>query len=118
MTTIDHIAQVLTNLEAAELKNTRLRDANAELRAALDEVTLCPTCDGTGIMELDCDACLNERPHSKCEYPRLACAHCEGTGRLWNDSEKAKALFPGINPSPDPAESTTGHESAGNGGAS
>ena len=34
MTTIDHIAQVLTNLEAAELQNASLRDANAELRAA------------------------------------------------------------------------------------
>ena len=45
MTTIDHIAQVLTNLEAAELQNARFRAENAELRTALDEVTLCPTCD-------------------------------------------------------------------------
>ena len=37
MTTIDHIAQVLTDLEAAELQNTRLRAENADLRAALRE---------------------------------------------------------------------------------
>ena len=46
MTTIDHIAQVLTNLEAAELQNASLRDANAELRAALEMF-----CGNVGIYE-------------------------------------------------------------------
>ena len=90
MTTIDHIAQVLTNLEAAELECARFRAENAKLREALDDA-------GDRLFE-----------HHNTSYRPEAgeiCTICTKSGNIF---ERIDALL-------KPAESATGHESAGEG---
>ena len=87
MTTIDHIAQVLTNLEAAELQNTRLRAENAKLREALDDA-------GDRLFE-----------HHNTSYRPEAgeiCTICTKSGNIF---ERIDALL-------KPADRATGHGSA------
>ena len=103
MTTIDHIAQVLMNLEAAELQNTRLRDANAELRMALERVRQ----GYRNLLDLRIQQ-YDGRAHLTRE---------EITEELqWVEAILSPQNVPGHAKPPDsPAERATGHESAGGG---
>lgn len=84
-----HEAQIKANLEF--IANCRqwipaLIEEVERLKAALDEVTLCPTCLGT---------CLGGEP-DKCacdEVPEEKCPQCDGTGREFWQSEKARELY-------------------------
>ncbi|MCP4899791.1 MAG: hypothetical protein GY906_22725 [bacterium] len=64
-----------------EASSREIQDLQAQLAAAVDalkETTYCDTCEGTGIMVLDCDGCMAEIPGHKCQYPEYECAQCEG----------------------------------------
>ena len=102
MTTIDHIAQVLTALEAAELQNARLRADNAKLRSALEPLL-------AGAVE---EYVLSLPANLKTKYGQLM-------RRLIRDAAVALNMTPrknrGTEPSPAADERATG--SAGEGGS-
>jgi len=114
MTTIDHIAQVLTNLEAAELQNTRLRAENAALRDALenarDGIKSCY--GGMGPGSTIWGNTQYDQAYSNAITAALT-AFDHATAAL-----SPQDANPAPNPPETPAESATGHGSAGNGGAS
>lgn len=69
----------------------RLRNEIKTLKDALLEITTCQTCMGSGQYTPECYGCLSGIGSCTCKTdPVEKCPQCQGTGREYYDSEKAK----------------------------
>lgn len=80
--------------ESLEEACTERDEAQAQLqqaRAALRQATICPTCDGTGKMTIECESCCyGEIPNPAggvCTCQEETCAQCDGKGWSPNNEE-------------------------------
>lgn len=78
--------------ETAEAELTRLKGALAELDKLIRLVIVCPTCEGTGEMEMECASCALGGTLGECTCGPEECAQCEG--RKWDTwSEEAQKVI-------------------------
>jgi hypothetical protein len=85
---IAHLTQQRDRLRRQQIEaignGSFLREENAKLREALEEVTRCAFCNGKG---------SHDYGSSVGEFGTLVCKVCDGTGRNFRGSEKARAAL-------------------------